>query len=403
MSLSQPRLGEVGVIALVPDRWGPQWMDRHHMLSRLAGFFHVVWMTQPGWRECLSELHPLRMTLADYAPRPAGLQVYEPGFWLPKLGRPAWLARFTSRQRLKHACNLLRARGCTKVVLYICRPDFSDALEHALHDFSIYYVSDEYSFSATEVAVSPSERSLLESVGQVFLTSPALMEKRGSFNPNTEFVPMGVDYRKFATPVPEPEDLRRIPSPRIGYVGHLKRRLDWPLMLELSALHPKWSFVFVGPKGPHAGIEGALKQLSGRPNVYFLGGKPTECLGGYPQHFDVNIMPYRIDDYTKYVYPLKMHEYLASGRPVVSTPLRSVEDFRHVIAIAASREEWSNAIECALSEEQNTPHRRRQRQRVAREYDWDPLVERMARTIAERLGMQVPASGRLGAKQLLFR
>jgi glycosyltransferase involved in cell wall biosynthesis len=393
MSLSQPRLGEVGIIALVPDRWGSQWMDRHHMLSRLAGYFQVVWMTQPGWRDSLSSLYRLRTPSADDAPVMAGLQVYEPGFWLPKLARPSGLARFTSRQRLEHARKLLRARGCTKIVLYICRPDFGDALVDIAHDLSIYYVSDEYSFTTTEVAVSLTERRLLESVGQVFLTSPALVEKRGSFNPNTEFVPMGVDYRKFATPAPEPEDLRAIPYPRIGYVGHLKQMLDWPLMVELSAVHPQWSFVFVGPKSPHPKIESALKELSSRPNVYFLGGKPTECLGSYPQHFDVSIMPYRLDDYTKYVYPLKMHEYLASGKPVVSTPIRSVEDFSHVIAMATSREEWSHAIERALSGEENTPHRCAERQRAAHDYDWDPLVDRMARIIAGRLGLQVPASG----------
>jgi glycosyltransferase involved in cell wall biosynthesis len=393
MSLSQPLLAEVGVIALVPDQWGPQWMDRHHMLSRLAGYFHVVWMTQPGWRECLSALRPRRITSGDAA-RPAALQVYESEIWLPRLGRPAWLARFTSRQRLQRAGELLRARGCTKVVLYICRPEFADALEHVPHDFSIYYVSDDYSFSTTEVEISPTERHLLKSVGQVFLTSPALMEKRGAFNPNTEFVPMGVDYQKFSTPVPEPEDLRRIPCPRVGYVGHLKRMLDWPLLLELSAVHPKWSFVFVGPKRPHPEIDDQLKQMSLRPNVYFLGEKPTEVLGNYPQHFDVCIMPYRLDDYTKYVYPLKLHEYLASGKPLVSSPIRSVEEFRHVIAIAHDREEWSSAIADALFAEQNAPDRRAGRQRVARDYDWDGLVARIARTIARGLGIDLPdASG----------
>ena len=86
--------------------------------------------------------------------------------------------KFYSRQRLKRACDLLRAQGCTKLVLYIWRPEFADALEQVPHDFSIYHVNDEYSFSTTEVEVSPAERRLLESVGQVFIHSPALMEKR---------------------------------------------------------------------------------------------------------------------------------------------------------------------------------------------------------------------------------
>jgi len=384
-------LDEIGMIALAPDPWGRQWMDRHYLMSRLADYFQVEWLYQPGWRECLSAMwHPRGASEAAQAPRPAALQVYEPESWLPRLGRPAWLARMTSRQRLRRACDRLRARGCTRIVLFICRPEFADALEHGLHDFSAYYVSDEYSFSATEVPVPLAERNLLKSAGVAFLTSPALMEKRGSFNPNTQFVPMGVDFQKFATPVPEPDDLRAIPHPRIGYVGHLKNVLDWPLLLELATFHPRWSFVFVGPKRPHPEIDELVKQMDALPNVHFLGGKPTEILGAYPQSFDVCLMPYRLDDYTKYVYPLKMHEYLASGRPVVSSGIRSVEDFRHVVSIANGRGEWSNAIGRALAPEENTPELRAERQRVAHEFDWGPLAHKVASAIAEGVGIELP-------------
>src|SRR5882724_10517881 len=183
----QQRSDEIGVIALAPDPWGQQWMDRHYLMSRLAEYFQVVWLYQPGWRESLSTIwQPRGGSAAAQAPRPAALQVYEPAPWLPRLGRPAGLAQMTSRQRLKRACDRLRAHGCNKIVLFICRPEFADALEHGLHDFSAYYVSDEYSFSATEVPVPLAERNLLKSAGLVLLTSPALMEKRGSFNPNTE-------------------------------------------------------------------------------------------------------------------------------------------------------------------------------------------------------------------------
>jgi glycosyltransferase involved in cell wall biosynthesis len=376
---------------LAPDPWSTQWMDRHYLASCLADYFQVLWMYQPDWRECLSTmLHPRSTTAAALAPRPTAMQLYEPEFWLPRLGQPAWLARMTSRERLRRACDRLRARGCTKIVLFICRPHFADALEHGQHHFCAYYVSDEYSFSATEMPVPQAERDLLKSAGVVFLTSPGLMEKRGAFNPNTQFIPMGVDYQKFATPVPEPEDLRKIPHPRIGYVGHLKNALDWSLLLELSATHPAWSFVFVGPKRAHPEIDDLLKQLGLRPNVYFLGGKPTERLGAYPQHFDVCLMPYVVDDYTKYVYPLKMHEYLASGRPVVSSGIRSVEDFRQVVSIAGSREEWSHAIEQALSADENTNERRAERQSVAGEHDWERVARKVAKAIARGVQVDLP-------------
>jgi len=268
--------------------------------------------------------------------------------------------------------------------------EFAEALGQVQHDFSIYNVSDEYSFSSTEVAVTPKERELLKSVGQVFIISPALMEKKGSFNPHTAFVPCGVDYWKYATPTAEPEDLRSIPHPRIGYLGHLKRMLDWSLLLELSATHSQWSFVFVGPKSPHPELGAALAEMSRRSNVHFLGGKPADRLGEYVQHFDVCTMPYVIDDYTKYIYPGKIHEYLASGNPVVSTPVRSVQDFKEVVTIANNLEEWSSAIESALGDKENTQERRTARQKVAREHDWDQLVGRIAHTIAMRLGLPTP-------------
>jgi glycosyltransferase involved in cell wall biosynthesis len=132
--------------------------------------------------------------------------------------------------------------------------------------------------------------------------------------------------------------------------------------------------------------------MSARHNVYFLGGKATEELGAYPQHFDVCIMPYKMDDYTKYIYPLKMHEYLASGRPVVSSPIRSVEAFHNVIGTAASVEEWSRAIDHALSPTENSQARREQRQSIAREHDWDTLVLHIARLIARPLHVEFASS-----------
>jgi len=390
---SQPELSNVGIIALVPDLWEPKWQPRHQVLSRLAQYFHVVWVdAPPSWRRSLSALRSRRAAAKEAPPTPAGFEVYRPEFWLPRLGRPAWLGRLMSRERLKRASDRLRARGCTKVVLYIWRPEFADAIDQTSYDLSVYHIDDEYSFSSTETEVSPVERRLLESVGQVFIHSPALLRKKGGFNPHTEFVPNGVDYQLYATSAPEPEDLRHIPRPRIGYVGWIKRMVDWELLFELSSIHPQWSFVFVGPKSPHSDIDDLLKRISDLPNVHFLGGKPTSSLGGYPQHFDVCTMPYRLDDYTKYIYPLKMHEYLASGQPVVSAPICSVEEFAPVLGIANSPENWSKAIEHALSGRENSPARRAARQKVARQHDWEVLVDKIACTISQRLGIALPTA-----------
>jgi hypothetical protein len=200
-----PVLSDVGVIALVPDCWGPQWQLRHQMLSRLARYFHVVWVDYPPrWRESLSALGSRRPAGKDAAPTPANFEVYRSEFFLPRLAPASWLGNLVSRERLKRASARLRARGCKRVVLYIWRPEFADAIHQTSYDLSVYHIDDEYSFSATEMEISPVERGLLESVGQVFIHSPAMMRKKGGLNPHTESVPNGVDFELYATPVAEP-------------------------------------------------------------------------------------------------------------------------------------------------------------------------------------------------------
>src|SRR5262249_6312467 len=133
-------------------------------------------------------------------------------------------------------------------VLHLWHPQFEAALDAGRHDLSLYHIDDEYSFSPDAPPVSPQEERVMRRVSQAFAISPPLMERKGGINPHFAFVPEGVDYRLYATPVAEPADLRPIKRPRIGYTGNLKRQLDWPLLRDLARRHPGWSFVYVGPR-----------------------------------------------------------------------------------------------------------------------------------------------------------
>ncbi|MGA8212722.1 MAG: glycosyltransferase [Candidatus Sulfotelmatobacter sp.] len=377
------------MLALVPDHWGPYWQARHQLVSRLARYFEVVWVDNPiSWRNVfLAKNSGHGQWTGDLGP---SLQIYSPGPSLPEFGRPKWLANLTLRKRLKHAHDLLLRRGCSNIVLYIWQPRFADALGVVKHDLSCYQIDDEYSFSAEEGALDAREIQIIRSVDQVFIHSPAMMEKKGNINPHTEFVPNGVDYASYADPAPEPEDLRHIPHPRIGYSGVLKKQLDWSQLLQLSVEHPEWSFVFVGPLSPGWKPGDAYRSLSARRNVHFLGAKSTEQATKYPQHFQVCIMPYRVDGYTKYIYPLKLHEYLASGRPVVAARIPSLQAFEHALSFATTCEEWSSAIRQALTTVADSPELRAARQNIARSHDWDILVRTIAETILQRLGIESP-------------
>ncbi len=272
---------------------------------------------------------------------------------------------------------------------YLWRPDFAKAIDILSSDLICYHVDDEYSFSAEEHPISEQETHLLTRADQVFIHSPALLEKKGQMNRNTAFVPNGVDYEHYSKRLPEPADIASLPHPRIGYSGRIKRQLDWVLVRELVARHPQWFFVFVGAINPHPEVASYIHDLTRRPNIRFLGSKSTQELAAYPQYFDVCIMPYIRDDYTKYIYPLKLHEYLATGRPVVSTPIPSLQEFSDVVLLPQNAEEWSSAIAESLSPAANLPNQEIKRQKIARGHDWEILVRRIAEIISTRLGPEV--------------
>jgi len=384
---AQPLAPDVGVIALVPDRWGNRWQPRHHVLTRLARYFRIVWVNPaPEWRTVAR--HPRAFHQAEREPLP-GFTVYSPDLRFPGVHRPARLAAQSFRARVRGARHTLERAGCTRVVLYVWQPQFVNALSAVSYDASCYHIDDEYTFSEVDRPISPAELRLLSECDQVFIHSPGLLAKKGGINPNTAFVPNGVDYEAFAHPSPAPPELAAIPRPRIGYSGWLKRQLDWPLLRTLADRHRDWSFVLVGGQKDADVTTEPIAELGKLANVHLLGSRPTSALAAYPHHFDVCIMPYRLDDYTKYIYPLKLHEYLATGRPTVGAPIRSLREFAHVVALPETPDEWSAALRDALSASENTPERAAMRQQVAREFDWAILVRRIAMTMAGLLGDDV--------------
>jgi len=382
-----PVHGDVGVIAVVPEVWGGMWLSRQQILTRLSDWFHIVWVDPPvGWRRLWFGDRARAVGQDDASPPPErGFVVQRQTALEPKFYRPEFLSRWTESRRLQRARRELVERGCKKIVLYIWQPKFAQALELVDHDVSCYHIADEYSFSDVEAPLTVRERQLIERVDQVIVHSPALREKKGHINANTAFITNGVDYDAFAEPREEPLDLRAIAHPRIGYIGRIKVQLDWELLARLTERRPDWSFVFVGPMGFLGDSEGLQRQVFARDNVHYLGPRTVGEIPAYTQHMDVCMLSYIVNNYTRYIFPLKLHEYLAAGRPVVGSDIRSLHEFRDVVEIASDTSEWESKLEALAAPEARSEERREARKSVAREYDWDRLVVGIAGTLCERL------------------
>ena len=371
----------IGILYLPDRRWDEPRKTAASLAPRLARSFPFVWVTPAHHWRATGERRASGQPVFRRPDDGNGATVYCPPWHLASTHRPATVARWLRKRRLDQARAELIRRGAEKIVLYVWRPRYVDALDLVDHDASIYHIVDEYSFSADDPPTAPDERRLIDEVDRLIVHSPALLEKKGR-DYHTCFIPNGVDFASFATPCPEPADLAGIPGPRIGYCGYLKHQMDWDLLETLADRHPSWSWVFVGQLR-HEALAGRVEALDRRPNVHFLGAKSTPELAEYPQHFDVCIMPYVQNAYTRYIYPLKLHEYLAAGRPTVGTPIRTLREFGDVIELAEGPEAWSAAIERSLTPAANRAEAREHRESVARRHDWDVLAERTAELIEQ--------------------
>src|SRR3569623_1736027 len=344
-----------GFIALVPQEWIDQWLGRAQVMSRIAKRFHVVWCGPPHeWRAIPSRVRsgPSVQHPVDDLPM---LHTYQPEPWLPRLYRPRTLALLLMQRRLENARAILERQGCTHIVLSIWSPQYSKALPLVRHDMSMYHINDEYSFARVQQPISADERELMAGVDEVFIHSPAGMARKAAFCTSSTLTPNGVDFDAFATSRPMPDDLAAIASPRIGYSGFLKTQLDWELLFATAQQNPQWSFVFVGKAHEQPGLPETLARLGTLRNVHFLGAKSSRELAAYPQHFDVCMLPYCVDDYTKYIDPLKLSEYMASGRPAIGTPILPLRDVSNLVTLAKTPAEWRQAISASLLPAANTP------------------------------------------------
>ncbi|MBI1952770.1 MAG: YdcF family protein [Candidatus Omnitrophica bacterium] len=221
------------------------------------------------------------------------------------------------------------------------------------HQALIYYCIDSFSDSTPAAQrIVASEQELFRRADLVFVTSRALHRSASPWAKQTHLFPFGVDLPTFTQaldgPAHVPGDLSGIPHPVVGYVGGIHQWVDQELFASLAQKRPDCSFVLVGP------LQTDCKRLARSPNVFFLGKKSHQELPHYVKQFDVGLIPYRLTGYTRNVYPTKLNEYHALGKPVVSTPLPEVLEYnrRHgeLVTIGDSAEDFSRAIDGLLKD-----------------------------------------------------
>ena len=206
------------------------------------------------------------------------------------------------------------------------------------------------------------EAEILRRADLVITTSQELQCEKASVNTNTHWVPAGVDAGFFDViePAGQVMDIR---GPRIGFFGALDHRLDVSLLKQLIINHREWSFVLIGP------IRVNLDEIVSEDNCHYLGVKPYQQIPAFVEALDVVFLPYTIDGFTRNIFPAKIYECLALGKPVVATAIPALNDLDEWVYIASGVPDFTVAIQRALFE--NKSHIPRRRRVLASNNSWD--------------------------------
>ena len=369
-------------IVLAPNNWFGQWMNRQQLFSRIGKKHKVIYSNGPlhSWQKS-SETYKTAPML--YTTESANnISVLKPSRLFARIARLGFFDRFALKRFVSAVEKPLDQEQPT--CLYVFHPKYAEYIEHIPHDILVYHAYDDYSKQASYGKVERTAEEKLVSKADCIFASSRMIQKRLSElvdGAAVDFLPNGVDYQHFATAKPQPSELKSIQHPQIGYVGSVNDKVDLNLLKDLAERKPDYQFIIIGGFGRFDDQDGLLNSLQQTENVHFLGSKSVDEIAGFMQHLDINTMLYRVDGKTwaSSVYPLKLHEYLAAGKPVISADIDAVREFNQVVSIAQTPEQWISAIELSLSA--TSEEALKDRQAVAAENTWEARVTQIMQRI----------------------
>jgi len=368
---------------------GENWWYHHphsknHILKRLSHqnrvlFVNSIGMGLPNISNpdfFLKIRRKLKSYLRWFGKVPNGPYVLTPvslPFYESKVARRVNRALLLAQVRL--AMLLCRIR---RPVLWVCLPFAADVVDGLGAKLLLYHVSDKYEANEdgaiARTVIQDFDRKLKDKSALVMYSGRKLYEESEVMH--RYFLEQAVDFDHFASEADETaSDIATIPRPVLGYIGWIDYIMDVPLIEEVARLRPDWHWVFIGRQSN-------LVQISA-PNVHFLGPKPYSELPRYLRHIDICVLPWRQDhEFTSYGSAIKVREYLASGKPVVMSPLYEylkspgIRTYRSV-------QEFIAAVEDALHHD--TPSQRDLRQNSVRNCTWDSRTQELAGVIVSLL------------------
>ena len=319
----------------------------------------------------------------------AGARRREKRLWtLSPLVRPAWAtAPQIAANRLAFGVQYgALASRFPGPIAWVYSPYAVHLLDAVKPSRVVYHLVDDLAAvpGADRAAIREAEARLMARADAIVCTERSLYDRARRIAPEAaHLLPNVADFAHFSRPGacadPRLGRLRALPHPRIVFAGHLaNHKVDVELIDALATRHPQWQWVLIGPVWEGEGSAEAFDRLDRHPQITRLGHVDYHDLPAFLHEADVLAVPYRLNEVTRAVSPLKLFEYLATGRPVVTSPLPSMLPYGGAVGIADGVEPWSAALAGALE----NPHAgTRQRRALARRHDWEQQINSFERVL----------------------
>ncbi|MFD1139816.1 glycosyltransferase family 1 protein [Larkinella insperata] len=318
-------------------RWNFVYQRPQHLLSRASRHFRVWFREEPvvdnrSWLE----VRPVNAQLNILVPHLPG-------------GTDAQTQQTMQRKWLDE---LLTQHQITDFVAWYYTPMALNFTEHIQPRLTVYDCMDELSaFRGAPPQLREREKQLLQQAKLVFTGGQSLYEAKKNLHPSVHAFPSSIDNHHFGQArlgLADPADQSSLAYPRIGFSGVIDERLDIALLGELAKRRPDWQFVLLGPV-----VKIDPASLPQGPNLHYLGMKAYEQLPAYFSNWQVALLPFALNESTRFISPTKTPEYLAAGLPVVSSPIRDVVSTYGEcgpVWIADGAEEFERSIAAALAD-----------------------------------------------------
>lgn len=375
--LSSRVTGEPGIVVFSHLRWNFVWQRPQQFLSRFANKHRILFIEEPIFD--LADDDEPRLELCAVAPNIVTAVVHAS----EKLKGSDELAA-VQRTKAREAIESVNLQGefDAPLLWYYGPMEASWSLDYFEHSGVIFDAMDELSqFKGAPPQLIEQEARLMKKADIVFTGGYELWLKKSKQHPNVHFFGCGVEVEHFGKAALDettvPDDIKDLKKPVIGWFGVVDERVDYDLLREMAAKRPDWSFVMVGPV-----VKVDPKDLPQAPNLHWLGGRDYKELPNYCKGFDVCMMAFAINEATEFINPTKALEYLATGKPVISTPVADVvRQYQDTVYIEKDSEGFIKRIESILA----SPDEEWVKRGIARanECGWDKTVANMQQLIEE--------------------